>query len=222
MEAIFVLATKYRNGDGVPLDKVKAAELYRKAADMGDSYSQYDLAFMLDSGEGIEVDHEEAEKYFRLSADQGDTDACLCIGGILFEKGQYKDAEQYFLSAAMKEDVKAQYNMGLLYMGEYLGEPDVSKACEWFEMAAEKGFPYAQSMLGSVCLDAGDLKSAEKYFRSAAEQDEPTAQYNLAALGLSRQIQFDYDEAIELLAKSAKAGYEPAYELLMKIGTHGQ
>ncbi len=216
-DAKYILATKYRNGEGVEMDKVKAAQLYRELADQGDSDAQYDLAFMLDNGEGIEQDRVESEKYFKLSADQGDSDACLCYGGILFEREEYAEAEMYFMTSAMKGDVKAEYNLGLIYIGNYLGEPDRAKAFEWFESAADKGFMYAESMLGSMYLEDNDLANAEKYFRYAAEQGEPTAQYNLGALGLSGQIKMEYRESVEWLTKSAQNGMQPAYELLMKL-----
>ena len=218
-DSICVLASMYRNGDGIPADKAKAAELYRKAADMGESDAQYDLAFMLDSGEGIPADREEAERYFRMAADQGDSDACLCMGGILFERGEYRDAEEYFLTAAMKGDVKAEYNIGLLYMGDYLGEPDGQKAQEWFSSAADKGFALAHTMLGTIALDAGDPKEAERRFRASAEQGEPTAMYNLGAMGLSNQARMELQEAVEWLTRSARAGYEPAYEVLMRLNS---
>jgi len=201
------------------MDKAKAAQLYRELADAGDSDAQYDLAFMLDNGEGIEQDRVESEKYFKLSADQGDSDACLCYGGILFERGEYADAEQYFMTSAMKGDVKAEYNLGLLYMGEYLGKADMDKAVEWFESAADKGFAYAQSMLGTIHLSNNDLKSAELYLRDAAEQGEPTAQYNLGALGLSNQIEMDYEESIKWLTKAAANGVEDAMQILMKLNS---
>ncbi len=216
-DAKYILATKYRNGDGVEMDKAKAAQIYRELADQGDSDAQYDLAFMLDNGEGIEMDRVQSEHYFKLAADQGDSDACLCYGGILFERGQYADAEQYFITAAMKGDVKAEYNLGLLYMGDYLGSPDASKAKEWFESAADEGFAYAQSMLGSMYLEEKDMAKAEQYFRLAADQGEPTAQYNLGALGLSNQIRMDEHEAIEWLTKAAANGMEPAYQILMQL-----
>ena len=211
-----------RNGDGVSVDKAKAAELYRRAADMGESDAQYDLAFMLDSGEGVPADHEEAERYFRMAADQGDSDACLCMGGILFEKGQYKDAEDYFLTSALKGDVKAEYNIGLLYMGDYLGASDLGKAKEWFCSAADKGFALAQTMLGTIALDEGDPGEAERRFRESAEQGEPTAMYNLGAMGLSGQAGMEYRESVEWLTRAAKAGYQPAYEVLMRLGSQGR
>lgn len=218
-DSLCILASMYRNGSGVDMDKVRAAELYRAAADLGDPGAQYDLAFMLDAGEGIPADPAEAERYFALSADQGDTDACLCIGGILFERGEYSRAEHYFLSAAMKEDVKAQYNLGLLYIGDYLGSPDPAKAREWFEASAEQGFVLSHTMLGTMDLDSGDADAASVHFRYAAEQGEPTSQYNLGALGLSNQIRMPFEEAAGWVSRSAQQGFQPAIELLARLNS---
>lgn len=217
VDSTCVLASMYRNGDGIPVDKRLAVELYCKAADSGDPDAQYDLAFMLDSGEGVPVDHVTAREYFRKSADQGDTDACLCIGGILYEEGDYAGAENYFLKAAMKGEVKAQYNLGLLYIGGQLGFTDPVKASEWFSESAEQGFVLSHTMLGSILLDSGKVADAVGHFRTAAEQGEPTAMYNLGALGLSGQIDADEKESMSWVARAASQGFPPALELLTRL-----
>lgn len=217
VDSMCVLASMLRNGDGIPVDKMGAAGYYRKAADMGDRDAQYDLAFMLDSGEGIPQDRMEAERLFRLSAEQGDTDACLCLGGILYERGEYREAERWFLEAALKGDVKASYNLGLMYADGSLGEPDHIKATEWFESAASEGFAYAQTMMGTLSLDSGDNERAEVWFRKAAAQGEPTAMYNLGALGISGQIAMGDREAMDWLVRAATAGMPQAAELISRL-----
>ncbi len=221
VDSMCVLASMLRNGDGIPVDKPAAAELYRRAADLGDPGAQYDLAFMLDSGEGVPQDREEAERLFRLSADQGDTDACLCIGGILYERGDFAGAEGYFTDAALKGDVKAAYNLGLMYSEGSLGEPDPDKAMEWFEAAAQEGFAYAQTSLGGILHGRGDVSGAERWFRLAADQGEPVAMYNLGALGISGSIAMDDKEAMDLLVRSASAGVEEARTLIVRLTSGG-
>ena len=217
IDSMCVLASMLRNGDGVPTDKAGAAELYRRAADLGDPDAQYDLAFMLDAGEGVPQDREEAERLFALSADQGDTDACLCLGGILYERGDYQDAEGRFMTAALKGDVKAMYNLGLMYSEGSLGEPDMGKAEEWFESAAEDGFAYAQTSLAGILYNKGDVEGAAAWYRKAADQGEPTAMYNLGAFGISGMMRMDEREAMGLLVKAASAGVQEAIELLSRI-----
>ena len=217
IDSMCVLASMCRNGDGIPVDKARAAELYRAAAELGDADAQYDLAFMLDAGEGVPQDRAEAESLFRLSADQGDTDACLCLGGILYERGDYQSAEGYFMNAAMSGDVKAMYNLGLMYAEGSLGEPDADKAAEWFESAALEGFAYAQTSLAGILYGRGDVESAAEWYRKAAEQGEPTAMYNLGAFGISGMMEMDDREAMDLLVRAASAGVQEAVELLSRI-----
>lgn len=217
VDSMVVLATMKRNGDGISVDKPGAAELYRRAADLGDPDAQYDLAIMLDSGDGVDQDREKAEELFRLSAEQGDTDACLCIGGICYEKGDFPEAERWFMDAALKGDVKAAYNLGLIYIDGNLGEPDAAKAEEWFESAANEGFAFAQTMMGTICMGRNDHAEASKWFRMSADQGEPSAMYNLAALGLSGSIEMSDPEAMELLTKAASAGVQEAVQLISMI-----
>lgn len=49
----------------------KAVELYQKAADEGNLYGQYWLAYSYDNGNGIDRDPDKAIAYYRLAANQG-------------------------------------------------------------------------------------------------------------------------------------------------------
>lgn len=214
-----VLAHMLRVGEGIPGDKPRAAGLYRRAADAGDRDSMYDLAMMLDNGDGIPEDRTESEKWFRKAADLGDDDARLCIGGILYEKGDYAGAASYFTDAAMDGDVKAMYNLALMYLGQELNDP--AKGREWLEAAAEKGFAYAETMLGSMLLDEGRPKEAETWLRKAADQNEPTAMYNLGAVALAGRIDMSTEEAVQYLVKAAETGVQEAAQLLSKLSSNG-
>ena len=208
-EAAGILAHILRTGEGVFPDKPRAAELYRRAAEAGDPDSQYDLAMMLDAGDGIPVDREEAERWFRASADQGDNDARLCIGGILYERGEFAEAEGYFTDAALDGDVKAMYNLALMLMDGSLGERDENKAMEWMEMASDAGFVYAQSMLGSMLIDR-DIGRAETLLRSASDAGEPTAMYNLGALALSGRIEMPDRDARQVSTSAVTPSVPPS------------
>ncbi len=221
VSAMSVLAHILRTGENVPPDKPRAAELYRRAAELGDADSQYDLAMMLDSGDGIPMDRDEAERWFRKSASQGDNDARLCLGGILYERGDFAGAEGVFTDAALDGDPKAMYNLALIYAGGNLGTPDMEKAKEWLEGASELGFAYAQSMLGTILLGEGEKKEAVSLLKKAAEQNEPVAMYNLGALALSGQLEMDEREAVGYLVRAAESGVPEAAELLGRLSGQG-
>ena len=64
----------YEQGHGVPQDYAEAVKWYRKAADQGDAFAQYNLGVMYDNGEGVPQDQAEAVKWYRKAAEQGDAE----------------------------------------------------------------------------------------------------------------------------------------------------
>jgi hypothetical protein len=76
VEAMGYLGDMYETGSGVKLDKKKAMQLCRMAADRGDAFGQSKLGFLLASQEKFE----EAFRYFALAANQGYTNAESNLG----------------------------------------------------------------------------------------------------------------------------------------------
>ena len=69
---------------------------------------------------------------------------------------------------------------------------DAAKAVEWYERAAEQGYPRAQCNLG-YCYESGkgvkeDKTRAVKLYRQAAEQGSSVGQCNLCLLYTSRCV----------------------------------
>ena len=77
----------YYEGDGVPKDYGKAAELYRQGAKLDYYLSQFALGVMYASGEGVSQDYAEAAKWTRKSAEQGYAPAQFNLG-FLYSQGQ--------------------------------------------------------------------------------------------------------------------------------------
>ncbi|RIA98188.1 hypothetical protein C1645_813041, partial [Glomus cerebriforme] len=65
----------YFNGIGTSIDKRKAFELYQKAANLGDSTAQYNLAMIYETGIRIERNINQAIYWYEKSAEQGDQNA---------------------------------------------------------------------------------------------------------------------------------------------------
>src|SRR5690349_14435704 len=70
-KATYVLGVRYAEGNGVSQDYLKAAELYRKAADRGYAPAQYSLAYLYENGLGVTQDLAEALSWYRKAAEQG-------------------------------------------------------------------------------------------------------------------------------------------------------
>jgi TPR repeat protein len=91
------------------------------------------------------------------------------------------------LRAAEQGDMRAQYNLGVLYRDSLGVERDTPAALAWFQKAAEQGDPQAQYNLGAMYetpgIDRQDL--AIHWYRSAAAQGFAAAQFNLGVLYFS-------------------------------------
>ena len=75
-EALRTLGFLYEGGKGVPPDDVRAAEFYRRAAEFGDPFAQFNLAVMLDQGRGVpQRDQEDAVRWLTRAAEQGMVEA---------------------------------------------------------------------------------------------------------------------------------------------------
>jgi TPR repeat protein len=57
-------------GEGVYVDKAKAAQLYGQAAEQGHADAQYNLGVCYSDGEGVKVDKAKAAQLFRQAAEQ--------------------------------------------------------------------------------------------------------------------------------------------------------
>src|ERR1051326_3765653 len=76
----FNTAVKYQNGDGVPKDSAKAAELYTKAAKRGYAPAEFNLAVMYQSGDGVPKDSAQAAYWYGQAAEHGDHEAPSILG----------------------------------------------------------------------------------------------------------------------------------------------
>lgn len=69
------LGVMYEKGRGVSQDYTAALEWYRKAAEHGNSSSQFNLGVMYAKGEGVTVDLFQAKKWLDMAAAAGDAKA---------------------------------------------------------------------------------------------------------------------------------------------------
>jgi TPR repeat protein len=89
---------------GVPPGSDDAIKWFRKAAEKGTSWGQFNLGIRYARGDGVPQDYAEALKWFQKAADQKDAMSQYCLGE-MYEKGlgipvdQVK-AYQWYCSAA--------------------------------------------------------------------------------------------------------------------------
>jgi hypothetical protein len=159
----------------------------------------------------------EAAKYDRIVsrlrelADTGNLWAQTLLG-LMYGKGlgvRHDDdtAEDYYLRAARRGWLNAEFNLGIFYMSRLRYKP----AEQWLLKAAEQQFSQAEESLAQLYLAESPLQNQEKsftWFLRAAEHGRPDAQYNTCyayADGLG--VQRDMVEAYKWCYISARQGH---------------
>lgn len=74
-----MLGLMYLEGKEVPQDYNKARAWFEKAANQGDSFAQFRLAFMYLNGEGAPRDYKQAKDWFCKACDNGNQGGCEAI-----------------------------------------------------------------------------------------------------------------------------------------------
>ena len=195
---------KYYHGSGVEKNYSKAAEIFRRLAELGDADAQNYLGFMYENGQGVKQDYVKAAEWFRKAADQGYALAqynlaIMYVFGNGVEHDDVKAAELYE-KAARQGNASAQNNLALLYRYGYGVPKDPAKALELYEKAARNGCTAAQLNLGymyEIGEETGqDYVKAAEWFRIVAEQGDPAGASNLAKLyDKGKGVPQDYAEA---------------------------
>jgi TPR repeat protein len=70
--ALNEVALRYKNGDGFPVDKRYAMDMFKKAAHQGDARAMINVGRMLLSGDGVIENREEALMWYRRARDECD------------------------------------------------------------------------------------------------------------------------------------------------------
>mmetsp|Transcript_6895 Transcript_6895/g.17605 ORF Transcript_6895/g.17605 Transcript_6895/m.17605 type:complete len:189 (+) Transcript_6895:361-927(+) len=127
----------YLRGDGVRQSLVLAAKWFRKAADQGNAYAQYDLGMFYKHGRGVPQDLFESATWFRAAAKQGHTDSCFQLGEI-FRKGSGARipvstliARKYLRRAADKGHAGAIESMKDVCRCTFCGSGGAMRLCGW-------------------------------------------------------------------------------------------
>ena len=135
---LYVLGGVYFQGIGVPVDKEKAAALYRMSADKGNTDAMVRLGIILMTGDGLEQDYREASKLFRRAADRGSADGEFLLS-TLYSRGKGVDynpveAVKLCLHAAAEGCTGAMCQMGKWYRdGDNFVDRDMAKAVYWLK-----------------------------------------------------------------------------------------
>ncbi len=139
----FITGLRFHLGLGYSQNQKEAVRYYRKAAEKGEAFAQFNLGYCYRHGIGVEKDENEAVLWYRLAAEQGQVGAqnnlgCCYDYGIGVEKNE-KEAVHWYRLAAEQGHAVAQINLGYCYKNGIGVEKDEKEAAHWFRLAAEQG-----------------------------------------------------------------------------------
>ncbi|MFH9009035.1 tetratricopeptide repeat protein, partial [Streptomyces afghaniensis] len=173
----------------------EAEEMYRRAADAGNTDAANNLGILLDEA-GRD---QEAEEMYRRATNAGDTDAAYNLGNLLAKAGRNPEAEEMYRRTADAGHTKAAFNLGNL-----LAEAGRDQeAEEMYRRAIDAGNTDAANNLGNLLDEAGRDEEAEEMYRRAADTGHTNAAYNL---GLLLAEAGRDQEAEEMYRRAADAG----------------
>ncbi|KAI9369744.1 hypothetical protein BJX61DRAFT_536179 [Aspergillus egyptiacus] len=115
--------------------------------------------------------------------------------GVMYLRGEgveqnFETAYTWFKMGLANGDALCQHQIGLMFLHGYGVQRDAFKAAAYFKSAADQDYPAAETRLGALFLDQGDVTTATKYFELAARWGSMEAFYYLAELannGIGRQ-----------------------------------
>ena len=223
--AKYRLGKLFLRGEDVPQDVDYALRWLEDAVADGNQYAEYLLGKTLLRGEDVEPDATRGGDLLNRSADQGNRYAKYALGKVYLE-GQLlpqdiPKAIHLLTESADSSFAPAQYQLGkLLYQGEVTPQ-DLERATDYLERAAGQDNPYAAYLAGKILLtedDVKDIPRAIRNFELAAENGNHFAEYQLGKLYLyGREVDRDYDKAIQYLTSAAEHGNPYAQQLLHSI-----
>jgi TPR repeat protein len=194
-QAMTLIAELYANGLGVGRDDAKAAQMYRRAADLGDPQAMFALAIFKFMGRGGPPDHTAGVKLFESATKAGNLFAAYNLG-LLYLRGDdvgkdVKRSAELFQMAARGGVPEAQYALATLYKEGQGVAKDTKRATQLMQQAALAGNLDAMVEFGIAQFNGTDTPrneaAAVKMLTDAAKRGSPIAQNRLARILSSGQ-----------------------------------
>jgi len=228
----------------------KAYALLLPLADIGDTFAQTNIGYMLSQGLGVEKNEKEAIKWYEKAALKGDSNAQFNIGSMC-ETGRgieqnYEKALEWYSKSAEQGNAFAQANLGSLYYNGNGVKVNYEKALYWYSKSAAQGYSLAQNFLGVMYVNGvgvkKDLDKGYKWILKAAEQGLGVAQENAYAIcyeavqddniGAMHNLAYmclngwagkqDPNKCLKLLEMAAEKGFAPSAIALAQIYKEGK
>ncbi|CAI2179428.1 11556_t:CDS:2 [Funneliformis geosporum] len=239
LNAQYKVAYCYDKGFGIEIDKGKAFELYKDAAEKGNKLAQNNLALLYEQGEGTETNLENALIWYNKAAENGSELAQYSLG-LNYEvgKGTEKDetkafefykksAEHGYLNAQSAENGNnlAQSNLDLYNKcKDGIGNNEANAFELYKKLAKYKHLDIQYKVAYSYDKGIGTEINKEKAFelyKNAAEKGNRLAQNNLGLLyELGEGTEKNFEMAFYWYQKAAENKSEEVKETEQNLEKH--
>lgn len=225
------LAEDYLCGNGVPKDKVQAAQWFRKAADQGEPTAQTVLAYMYLAGIGVAKDPDQAALWDIRAASSGYAPAKVNLATMyLHGVGVKLDsamALRLLKEAAARQDGRADAYLGMMYSMGFGVPVDLAQAESWFKKGAKRHSPEAEYGLANLYSGAQghalQLDDAVALFRMSAGQGYVISMHSLGLLLVNHpDLQREQGEELRSLTSASQAGWWQSSAVLGILARDGK
>ncbi|MDP8232272.1 MAG: tetratricopeptide repeat protein, partial [Candidatus Zophobacter franzmannii] len=213
----YSLGMCYEFGQGVEADIDEAFKWYLKAAENGNDEAPASLSEIADTFYENE-EYEKAVPLYQKAADFDDAYAQYSLG-VCSQNGEgveedLDEATKWYLKAAENGNDEARTTLAEIAYFFYSNK-EVEKAAPLFQIVAELGDAYAQSVLGQLYQNGigveEDLGEAIKWYLSAANNGIDRVIYPLA---FSYFVNREFKNSFEWFEKSRDIGIDDAWYYL--------
>ncbi|MCK0208097.1 sel1 repeat family protein [Starkeya koreensis] len=125
-----------------------------------DPVSMVLAAELLSQGYGVRQDAAAAHKWYEAAAAKGNGDALFTLGSVLMDGQAVTSRDQavdYFRRSAEAGNMRAAYNLGLIYLQGEVAPKEPAIAAEWFQRAADRDQPDALYALATLYRDGNGV-----------------------------------------------------------------
>ena len=139
----------------------EAAQMWKKAAELGHSKAMSDLGALYSNGLGVSEDWEEAVKWWTKAVQAGDSEAIYSVGVYHYKQGKFSKAFLWLNEAAHRGIAAGMMSVGSMHMkGEGVPE-DSEEGLRWIRAAAKAGLPAAKTVLDRHERDGQALEDSD-------------------------------------------------------------
>ncbi|WP_377298400.1 peptidoglycan-binding protein [Rhizobium sp. SGZ-381] len=175
-QALFEIAVRLGDGEGVAPNPAEAARFYGLAAQRGYAPAQYRLASLYEKGTGVPRDPARAVSLYEQAANAGNAGAMHNLA-VLYASGatgsaDYKAAVEWFGRAADLGVTDSQFNLAILFARGNGTVQNLEESYKWFAIAANGGDRDAAAKRDDVAsaMKPAQLESARQKVASWKQQ----------------------------------------------------